>query len=196
MEFEAYDGYYWQGQKVRLRPMHVEDARQKWKERTDSEARRLLECELELPVISFEAYMEGFEEVCDFKDTTHFTSFGIDTLAGEYVGWLNLYGLDYRNGTFSFGMGIFREYRQKGYAEEALRMILRYGFYELRMQKCHSACLDTNVGSIRLHQKIGFQQEGRRRCMFYINGEYHDELLFGLLKDEFAVNERQAAAVK
>jgi len=69
--------------------------------------------------------------------------------------------------------------------------LLRYGFFELRMQKCNSACIAINEGSIRLHRKLGFQQEGCIRRNIYLNGQLHDDLMWGLLREEFEDNEKQ-----
>ena len=191
MDFEPYEGYFWQGEKIRLRPMQIEDAEKKLREYTDSEARAWLQLGIELPPVSMERYLEQLKPYCDFRDTAGITSFSIETLAGEYVGWINLHSKNERRGTFSFGISIFREYRKNGYAKEAVRILLRYGFFELRMQKCNSACIAINEGSIRLHQKLGFQQEGCIRRNIYLNGEFHDDLLWGLLKDEFEAIEKQ-----
>ena len=189
MSDAIYNGYFWQGEKIRLRPLKIEDAEKKRKEWTDSEARILLECGMDLPPISPDAYKAAIEEMCDFKDTSRFTPFGIETLDEEFVGWINLFKGRSRSGTFSFGISVFREYRKMGYAEEAVRILLRYGFYELRMQKCNSVCLDFNEGSIKLHKKLGFREEGRRRRNVYTGNAYHDEILFGLLKEEFEAND-------
>jgi RimJ/RimL family protein N-acetyltransferase len=101
------------------------------------------------------------------------------------VGWINLFTGIPRHGNFTFGISIFREHQRQGYAEDAVRLILRYGCYELRHHKCNSECLAINQGSIQLHQKLGFHEEGRRREMIYMDGGYHDIILFGLLIDEF-----------
>ncbi len=82
-------------------------------------------------------------------------------------------------------MSIFREYQRKGYALNAAKLILRYGFNELRCHKCNSACLDINTGSIAFHQKLGFVEEGRRREDIFMDGCYHDEILYGMTFDEF-----------
>lgn len=185
MEFDPYDGYFWQGDNVRLRALRVEDAEKKLHEYTDSQARSWLEYGMDLPPISLDAYVEGLKPFCDFKDTSQVTMFGIETLAGEYVGWINLFANNRRHGVFSFGISIFREYQRNGYAADALRILLRYGFYQLRMQKCNSACIAINEGSIRLHEKLGFKEEGRRRRTIYLNGQFYDDVLFGLLKEEF-----------
>lgn len=191
MDFEPYDGYFWQGDIVRLRAPRIEDATKKLREYTDTEARSWLQYGMDLPPISLEAYSEKLEPYYDFKDTSQMTHFGIETLAGEYVGWINIFANNLRHGVFSFGISIFREYQRNGYAADAVRILLRYGFYQLRMQKCNSACIAINEGSIRLHQKLGFKEEGRRRREIYLNGQFYDDVLFGLLKEEFDENEQQ-----
>ena len=125
-----------------------------------------------------------------FKDTSKFTAFSIETLVGELVGNTLIHSKDHKNGTFSFGIKIFRPYRKKGYAEEAIRIILRYAFYELRYQKANSGCLEINQASIGLHQKVGFIEEGKRRRNIYTNGQYYTSILFGLTREEFEENER------
>ena len=71
-----------------------------------------------------------------------------------------------------------------------MRILMRYGFYQLRSQKCDSVCLANNEGSIRLHEKLGFVREGRKRRAVYLNGEFVDEVLWGVLKEEFDANEK------
>jgi len=78
------------------------------------------------------------------------------------------------------------EHQRKGYASEAIRLVLRYFFEELRYHKATVQVYAFNEASIRLHQKLGFQEEGRSRDMIYTQGRYVDELTFGLTFDEWA----------
>jgi RimJ/RimL family protein N-acetyltransferase len=190
MEPTLYEGYFWQGRLVRLRPYRMEDAPQKWRERTDSEGRLLLEDGIELPPVSLAAYTEAFRPACELSESDHSLSFAIDNLEGEFVGWINVHSRDARHGTFGFGIGIFREHRRRGYAEEATRLVLRYMFRECRYRKCDSACLSLNPGSIALHRRLGFTEEGRQRESVYVHGQHCDRLLFGLLANEFDENDR------
>ena len=178
--------FYWQTEKVRLRPLQISDAEKKWQEWFDTETRRFLESQLDLPPVSLEEYTRQLEDICEFKDTSRMISFAIDNLSGEFVGWINMFKGDPKHGNFSFGISIFREHWRKGYAENAVHLILRYGFYELRMHKCNSECLANNQASIRLHHKLGFQEEGLKRETIFMDGAYHDIVLFGLLGSEFS----------
>ena len=116
--------------------------------------------------------------------------FSIDTLDREHVGGINLNSIDYKNGTFGVGLRIYRPYRNKGYGEDAFRIVLRYAFFERRLQKCNSGCVSINEPSRKCHLKIGFREEGLLRRSAYTNGQYYDNLLLGLFKEEFEVNDR------
>ena len=181
--------YYWRGNCVCLRQGNVKDAVRKREEYFDSEARSFLEYGItDLPAMSQEAYSAFFklEDEKGKDDNLHEPiSFAIDNLDGDYVGWIRMYGRNPRHGVFSVGLSIFREHQRKGYAEDALRLVLRYGFCELRFQKCNSGCRSDNVASVRLHEKVGFIQEGLQRRTIFTNNQYYDQILYGLLKEEF-----------
>ena len=115
-------------------------------------------------------------------DTFHFM---IETLDGTPVGTIATHNCTPRSGTFSYGIDIAGEHRCKGYATAAIRMVLRYYFDYLRYQKVTVSVHADNEASLRLHEKLGFQLEGRLRRMVYQEGSYLDELYYGLTAEEF-----------
>ena len=184
-----YSNYFWQGDKVRLRPVSVDDAENRFLWSLDSPSRQVLQLGIELPT-SVAKLKEVLARYADCQDVNGIIIFTIEDLEGNDVGSISWHSRSPKNGTFSFGINISRPHRGKGYAEEAVRILLRYAFYERRFQKCNSACVHTNEASIRLHQKLGFMEEGRRRRQLFMNGQYYDDLLFGLTREEFEENER------
>jgi RimJ/RimL family protein N-acetyltransferase len=102
---------------------------------------------------------------------------------------INLNSIDERNGTFSIGIQIDRDYRGKGYGTRALRILLRYAFFERRLNKFNDCVLEGNEASVRMMKKLGCIQEGVRRQVIFTNGQYCNLILFGLTKDEFVENE-------
>jgi len=109
------------------------------------------------------------------------------------VGDLGVHDADPRVGTFSYGINIKREEQRKGYASEAILLLLRYYFQERRYQKVTATVYSFNEASIRLHEHLGFQLEGRLRRMVYTDGDYHDQVLYGLTVEEF--REKHLAAM-
>jgi RimJ/RimL family protein N-acetyltransferase len=184
-----YSNYFWQGGRVRLRPVSVDDAEGSYLESLDSPSRQVLQLGIELPT-SVEKLKEVLARYADCKDVDGIIILTIEDLEGNDVGGISWHTRSPKNGTFSFGITVGRSHRGKGYAEEAVRILLRYCFLERRFQKCNSACVHTNEPSIRLHGKLGFIEEGRRRRQWFMNGQYYDDLLFGLTREEFEENER------
>lgn len=90
-----------------------------------------------------------------------------------------------RHGRFSFGIGLGSAHRRKGYGTEAVRLLLRFYFAELRYQKCDTGIYAYNEASLRMHEKLGFQVEGRIRRAVFTNGAFHDEILVGITAEEF-----------
>ena len=176
-----YSRYFWQGDVVRLRPVRIDDAEASFAASLDSPSRRLLQLGIELPT-SVELLRSSLEKYAGCQDADGVVVFVIETLEGEAVGGISLHTTNRKNGTFGFGVVVDRLHRGNGYAEDAVRILLRYCFWERRYQKCNSACVDTNDASIRLHEKLGFLEEGRRRRQWFLEGEYRDDVLFGLTR--------------
>ncbi|MNI66139.1 putative ribosomal N-acetyltransferase YdaF [compost metagenome] len=129
---------------------------------------------------------ETYDDFCnDFR-----RMFAIETHDNVLVGLTNMSAIDQKNGTFGFSISINKSYRKNGYALDAARIVMRYAFHELRLQKCNSGCVSINDASRALHLKLGFREEGLRRRTIYMNGQFYDDLVLGLLREEFDEAER------
>ncbi|SDT52600.1 Protein N-acetyltransferase, RimJ/RimL family [Paenibacillaceae bacterium GAS479] len=144
----------------------------------------VLQCAIELPPTISEA-KKFVEDNTDFSSTNGRIMFTIEDLNGESLGGINLNSIDERNGTFSIGIVIDKPYRGKGYGTRAVHILLKYAFFERRLHKFNDYVLEGNEPSAAMLRKVGCIQEGVRRQVFYINGRYHDSILFGLTKDEY-----------
>jgi len=143
----------------------------------------MLQYQLELPPLKEKDPDNGEDDIYDSKSRRY--SFSIETLDGVLVGSFNLNSVDERNGTFSIGMQIDRQHRAKGYGTAAMKILLDYAFNERRLNKFNVSVIDGNIGSATMLKKVGCVQEGVRRQVIYMEGKYHDEILFGMVKDEF-----------
>ncbi|PAD32679.1 GNAT family N-acetyltransferase [Paenibacillus sp. 7523-1] len=179
-----YTNYFWQDHNVRLRAIKEEDWEGCYISDFDTPARILLECAVELPPTQSGA-KKFVEQNADFSSTNGRIMFTIENLNGESIGGINLNSIDERNGTFSIGIVIDKEYRGKGYGTSAMNILLKYAFLERRLHKFNDYVLEGNEGSARMMRKLGCVQEGVRREVAYVNGKYLDYILFGLTKDEF-----------
>lgn len=190
-----YSKYFWQGDMVRLRPLHIDDAENAFANMLDSPARQVLELGIELPH-SVEQLRQFMDKYADCKDVDGIIVFAIDDLEGNNVGGISFHSRNRKNGTFAIGLDIDSPYRRKGYGRDAIRILMRYAFHERRYQKCNSTCVDVNEPSIQFHKDLDFVEEGRRRRHVFFNGQYYDDILFGLTREEFDAGEASRGYIR
>lgn len=176
---------YWLGKRVRLRATEPSDAEHFFLINRERDVDRNLQ--MVWPPASLAAQQKFVEEAAHagFTDGHNFR-FQIETIeSGQHIGSIDTHHCDTRVGKFEYGISVREQYRGRGYASEAVLLVLRYYFQELRYQKCDVGVYEFNESSIRMHEKLGFVEEGRRRRATYSRGEYHDMLLFGITVEEF-----------
>lgn len=104
-------------------------------------------------------------------------------LDGELIGDIALE--EKENGVAELGIMIGPEYHGNGYGTEASRLVINHAFEQLRYHKIKTRVAESNEKSTRVWEKLGFQQEGTLREHFFLDGEYRDMKLYGLLEDEW-----------
>jgi RimJ/RimL family protein N-acetyltransferase len=174
---------FWCGERVQLRAVEEADLEALLTPEEDTELDRY-EDFIRFPSTR-EQGREFFRQVRDRggKDDPFFWL--IKDLEGRHVGNIGTFDCDRRVGAFKYGLRILHPYWGRGYAREAISLVLRYYFHELRYQKVTVIVYDFNERSRRLHEGLGFVLEGRLRRTVYTGGALHDELYFGLTREEF-----------
>lgn len=80
----------------------------------------------------------------------------------------------------------------KGIGTRAKKLICRFGFEQLGLNKIYFVTNEDNYASIRVNEKCGFKLEGRFRQEYITKeGEKKDRLYFGLLKEEWEKRDEQ-----
>ncbi|MGB7340013.1 MAG: GNAT family protein [Phototrophicaceae bacterium] len=181
--------YFWQTERIRLRGVEPDDWKVHFEWDRDSDMVRDLS-NLHFP--NNKARTQKWAEDASTKipdgDNYHMQIELVETEA--LIGVISSHHTDTRNGIFKYGVAIHADYQRQGYASEAIILLMRYFFHELRYQKCESEVHGWNTNSIRLQETLGFTKEGQIRRSIYSRGQYHDRYLYGITIEEF--NERYA----
>jgi RimJ/RimL family protein N-acetyltransferase len=104
-----------------------------------------------------------------------------------FIGYVSLSGIDYRNRRAEWS-GILiaeSEHRGRGYATDAVYLLLEYAFEELGMHRVSGLWLPENKVSVFVGKMSGFRQEGVLRDYVYKNGRHHDVIVMSVLRPEF-----------
>jgi len=76
------------------------------------------------------------------------------------------------------------KYWGRGYATEAARAMLAFGFDTLGLHRVWAECVAGNLASRRVLEKLGMTLEGRLRENKHIDGRWHDTLIYAILEHE------------
>lgn len=73
---------------------------------------------------------------------------------------------------------------EKGTGGRMLKYSLDYAFDVLDVHKVFAEVLEFNYSSIKLHNRLGFVQEGNLREQYFDGDQFHNVVCFGLIKSE------------
>ena len=97
--------------------------------------------------------------------------------------------LEQQHGHAELGYWLGVPYWGQGYATEATREMLRYGFEALGLHRIFATHFKHNAASGKILRKIGMQYEGCQREHLLKWGEFVDSEMYGILRREWEVRE-------
>jgi RimJ/RimL family protein N-acetyltransferase len=98
---------------------------------------------------------------------------------GAFVGGVGLY---LRNPTKAeLGYVYKRAAWGNGYATEAARALVDFGFRALGLHRIYALCVPANTASARVMEKLGMRYEGCLRGNLFARGEFMDSLSYAVL---------------
>jgi [ribosomal protein S5]-alanine N-acetyltransferase len=102
-----------------------------------------------------------------------------------FIGWCGLtrWNPDYRSA--SLGYCLAEGAWGNGYATEAARAVVGWGFDTLDLNRVQAETDTRNTASARVLEKLGFVREGELREDCVVNGDVSDSWVYGLLRREW-----------
>jgi diamine N-acetyltransferase len=97
------------------------------------------------------------------------------------VGMIDLFDFNPQHKRVGIGILILPEHQNKGYASEALEMIIDYAFSYLDVHQIYANIASNNLKSIALFEKNNFNQIGIKKDWLYSNSTFKDEILYQLI---------------
>lgn len=107
-----------------------------------------------------------------------------DTQTNTPIGTIDLFDFDPRNMRVGIGILIYNtENRGKGYATEALRLVIKYCFEMLSVHQVYCNILEGNDKSISLFEKLDFKCIGVKKDWILRHKKWYDEFMYQLVND-------------
>ncbi|HET7628226.1 MAG TPA: GNAT family protein [Bacillales bacterium] len=178
------------GKKVELRPVSLKDFKKTYGWRNDEEMAKLGAGSYlyEYSHMPEEKLEENYTNLIQKADKRSAGDFSIYTLEEKpkHIGMIDYRQLNLVARCCSVGIGIGEKaYWNKGFGTDAMKALIRYLFRTMNLNRIQLDTWSGNERAIASYKKCGFVVEGRLRNDAFVDGNYYDTIIMGLLKDEF-----------
>ena len=86
----------------------------------------------------------------------------------------------------TIGITIKKEFQEKGYGPEAIKLLLEWGFNTLNLNLIEIEAFSNNERAIHVYKdKLKFKEEAKLRMRHYKNGKYLDSVVLSMTKKEY-----------
>ena len=126
-----------------------------------------------------EKYISGYEYDSFYRWAV------IDKESGECIGQIAYFLVDSKNHFAEIEYCIGAQFQRKGYATEAAKAVIAFGFDKMNLHKVQICCKTINAPSRKVIEKCGLTFEGTLRDYFFMDGQYVGRNYFSILRDEY-----------
>ncbi|MEW2087315.1 GNAT family protein [Streptomyces sp. NPDC005283] len=123
--------------------------------------------------------------VVDDKEQGHVPFSVVEPDGGTLLGTAVLSNIDNHNRSAHIGLGLLPSSRGKGYGTDVVAVLCHYGFVVRGLQRLQIGTLSDNAAMLRSAERNGFVREGVLRSSAWVMGEFLDEVLLGLLVQDW-----------
>ena len=174
----------YKGKLVKLRAYKESDIERGTEFINDEEVKKFLYTDIPFPSTKWEEE-EWVKSRKSNSDCTY--DFAIEDLeTGKYIGGCSINECNSKNRNCTIGIMIGdKEYWGKGYGSDSLKVLIKFIFEEVNMNKIKLNVFSFNSRAIACYKKVGFIEEGVLKKELYRNGKYHDIIIMSLFKDDW-----------
>jgi len=167
---------------LKLTPAGLKHARQWYLWRKDESALRYNPMsEVPLDLLQDRLSQSG----SDLSNETYHEYRWIIESEGNLIGTVSLHQVSWPHLHADLGYQIDAAYQGQKIGGRAVSMLIEKAFQESRLNRLIALIHSENVASIKIVERLGFQHEGTLRSHFQIGGQFVNEEIFGLLRDEW-----------
>lgn len=124
---------------------------------------------------------EWYEEVTSGDDVLQF----LVADDGRPVGSVTAFEVNRADGHATLGCWIASDEQGNGYGPDATRTLMRYLFDHQRLHALRATAFAFNDASQRTLEAVGFREVGRLPEWAFVDGEYHDTLVYAVTVDDW-----------
>jgi len=162
-----------------LRQVQYYDIKDMHRMRTDPEV--MMHMDIEIPQSINDTQKKFEQEIESFSQGDSVYWAIILKSSNEFIGGAGYWRLIKEHYRAEIGYQLLPKYWRKGLSIEALKAIIQFGFKEMGLHSIEGNVNPKNIPSMKLLEKLGFEQEAYFKENFYFNGKFLDSIIFSLI---------------
>ncbi|HVX24831.1 MAG TPA: GNAT family N-acetyltransferase [Parafilimonas sp.] len=101
------------------------------------------------------------------------------------IGTIGFWRIESEHYRAEIGYMLHTDFHSKGITNEAMKVVLNYGFSVMQLHSVEANIKPGNIASMKLLEKNGFVQEAYFKENYFFNGEFFDSAVYSLLVQNF-----------
>jgi len=102
--------------------------------------------------------------------------------SGEYIGNIGLHNLNRSNNSGMVGYWLAENHQGRGIISDCVRELVNFSFHTCELNRIYIYCAVENKKSRAIPERLGFIQEGTLQDGECLYGNYHDLVVYGMVK--------------
>lgn len=170
-----------QGNLVKLRALEPEDLEFLFQIENDESFWEISHTQTPFSKYVLKQYLENAH--LDIFETKQLRLIIEENSSEKKVGMIDLFDFNPQHKRAGIGILIHPNFQQKGFASEALSLLIQYSFLHLQLNQLYANIMSDNEKSLLLFEKHSFKKVGTKKEWIFSDGKMKDEILFQLIKE-------------
>ncbi len=172
-------------ERINIRPVSINDKESIFVYRSDPETHKYLSL-IPKTVDDVDDFIKKSSSVFNVQGTW-FQFVIIEQLSNQVIGDIGIHFLDTdpENKQVEIGYTLNKKYHGKGYATEALTVVINYLINYLNKHRITASIDPTNIPSIKLIERLGFRKEAHFIESLFFHGMWVDDVVYAILAKEW-----------
>jgi diamine N-acetyltransferase len=168
------------GKKINLRALEPEDLEFLYRIENDQSFWEVSHTQKPFSRYILKQYLESAH--LDIYETKQLRFIIEENTTKKQLGMIDVFDFNPQHKRAGVGILIHPDFQKKGFASEALSLLINYSFSYLQVHQLYANITSDNIQSISLFKKNNFSKVGIKKDWILSEGKFKDEILFQLIK--------------
>ncbi|MGG0239993.1 GNAT family N-acetyltransferase [Bacillus rhizoplanae] len=170
-------------ERLRLRPLKIQDAADVFEYALDPEVTTYT---VWYPHEKLQDSQMFIQSILHQYENEEMAAYGIE-LKKKIIGTCGFIEYDKNHHKAELAYALSKNYWRQGFATEAAKAFIGYGFETLQLSRIEARCHVSNVQSEQVMKRLGMQYERTLRKDMFVKGAYRDTKIYAILREEYDI---------